>query len=116
MQCTGLTFLGMATGMVLGLCTQPYWNRCGTPLVQTIQINKLTSIPKEVPQVQRRARPGRAAAGVPTPDGAGGGRAGAHLALLAGVHDVSRGALDRAGARVRPVRHWHLLHLHVLLL
>ncbi|KAH9053374.1 MFS general substrate transporter [Lactarius vividus] len=27
MQCTGLTFLGMATGMVLGLCTQPYWNR-----------------------------------------------------------------------------------------
>ena len=29
MQCTGLAFLGMATGMVLGLCTQPYWNRCG---------------------------------------------------------------------------------------
>lgn len=26
-QCTGLTFLGMATGMILGLCTQPYWNR-----------------------------------------------------------------------------------------
>ena len=29
MQSTGLTFLGMAIGMLLGLCTQPYWNRCG---------------------------------------------------------------------------------------
>ena len=35
MQCTGLTFLGMAIGMILGLCTQPYWNRC--ELSQAIQ-------------------------------------------------------------------------------
>jgi hypothetical protein len=35
MQCTGLTFLGMAMGMILGLCTQPYWNRC--ELSQAIQ-------------------------------------------------------------------------------
>ncbi|KAI0301207.1 major facilitator superfamily domain-containing protein [Multifurca ochricompacta] len=26
-QCTGLTFLGIATGMLIGLCTMPYWNR-----------------------------------------------------------------------------------------
>jgi hypothetical protein len=39
LQSTGLTFLGIATGMLLGLCTMPYWNRCdhvflspGTPL------------------------------------------------------------------------------------
>jgi hypothetical protein len=28
LQSTGLTFLGIATGMLLGLCTMPYWNRC----------------------------------------------------------------------------------------
>ncbi|KAI9450430.1 major facilitator superfamily domain-containing protein [Lactarius psammicola] len=27
MQSTGMTFLGMASGMIIGLCTQPYWNR-----------------------------------------------------------------------------------------
>ncbi|KAH8999831.1 MFS general substrate transporter [Lactarius hatsudake] len=27
MQCTGLTFIGMAVGMLMGLATQPYWNR-----------------------------------------------------------------------------------------
>jgi len=27
MQSTGLTFLGMGAGMILRLCTQPYWNR-----------------------------------------------------------------------------------------
>ena len=27
LQSTGLTFLGIATGMLLGLCTMPYWNR-----------------------------------------------------------------------------------------
>jgi multidrug resistance protein len=27
MQCTGLTFIGMGVGMLLGLATQPYWNR-----------------------------------------------------------------------------------------
>jgi len=27
LQSTGLTFLGMATGMLVGLCTMPYWNR-----------------------------------------------------------------------------------------
>jgi len=26
-QCTGLTFLGIAVGMLLGLCTMPFWNR-----------------------------------------------------------------------------------------
>jgi hypothetical protein len=28
LQSTGLTFLGIGTGMLLGLCTMPYWNRC----------------------------------------------------------------------------------------
>lgn len=28
LQSTGLTFLGIAIGMLLGLCTMPYWNRC----------------------------------------------------------------------------------------
>jgi hypothetical protein len=28
LQSTGLTFLGIATGMLLGLSTMPYWNRC----------------------------------------------------------------------------------------
>lgn len=27
LQSTGLTFLGIGTGMLLGLCTMPYWNR-----------------------------------------------------------------------------------------
>ncbi|KAI9451097.1 MFS general substrate transporter [Russula earlei] len=27
LQSTGLTFLGIATGMLVGLCTMPYWNR-----------------------------------------------------------------------------------------
>jgi len=27
LQSTGLTFLGIAIGMLLGLCTMPYWNR-----------------------------------------------------------------------------------------
>jgi hypothetical protein len=28
LQSTGLTFLGIGTGMLLGLFTMPYWNRC----------------------------------------------------------------------------------------
>src|SRR5258708_841125 len=28
LQSTGLTFLGIGTGMLIGLCTMPYWNRC----------------------------------------------------------------------------------------
>jgi len=27
LQCTGLTFQGIAVGMLLGLCTMPFWNR-----------------------------------------------------------------------------------------
>ena len=30
MQCTGLTFIGMGVGMLIGLATQPYWNRYGS--------------------------------------------------------------------------------------
>lgn len=26
MQCTGLTFSGIGLGMILALCSQPYWN------------------------------------------------------------------------------------------
>jgi hypothetical protein len=29
LQSTGLTVLGIATGMLIGLCTMPYWNRFG---------------------------------------------------------------------------------------
>lgn len=39
MQCTGLTFIGMGVGMLLGLATQPYWNRYGLlspPMPQTL--------------------------------------------------------------------------------
>jgi len=28
LQSTGLTFLGIGLGMLVGFCTMPYWNRC----------------------------------------------------------------------------------------
>lgn len=31
MQCTGLTFSGIGLGMILALCSQPYWNAYVTP-------------------------------------------------------------------------------------
>jgi len=31
-QLTGLTFCGIGLGMLIGLSTQPYWNRSGTTL------------------------------------------------------------------------------------
>lgn len=37
-QMTGLTFLGIGLGMIIGLSTQPYWNRCvnfSAPSAQT---------------------------------------------------------------------------------
>ena len=142
LQSTGLTFLGMATGMLLGLGTMPYWNRCvQVPPCLFSELRPPPSTPhfpekaktdagllgwglllalqkkKEVPQVQRSARRPRPAGGVPSPDGASRWRARSALALLARPVDLPRPlrALDRVGAGVGAVRDGHLLHLHVLL-
>lgn len=72
------------------------------------------NISKEILQIQRYARAEGAAARVSAANGTGGGRAGADRALLAGVHDDPRRALDRAYTRDGPVWHGHLLHIHVL--
>ena len=72
------------------------------------------NIPKEVLRIQGNSREYRAPARVSATNGAGWRRVGADRALLAGVHDVPRSALDRAYTCDGPVRHGHLLHLHVL--
>ena len=36
LQSTGLTFLGIAVGMLLGLSTMPYWNRCDFHVLRAI--------------------------------------------------------------------------------
>jgi len=94
-----LAFLGMATGMVLGLFTQPYWNR-----------RYSTTITKTPTARKSRRRS----------SDSGWGRSVACLcpsrsSCYCSVHDVSRCAPDRAGARVGPVWHGYLLHLRVFL-
>jgi len=36
LQSTGLTFLGIAVGMLIGLSTMPYWNRCASHVLRAI--------------------------------------------------------------------------------
>jgi hypothetical protein len=55
LQSTGLTFFGIATGMLLGLSTMPYWNWCDPISSRTTLYpeKELTSarLPKEASQL-----------------------------------------------------------------
>jgi hypothetical protein len=68
----------------------------------------------EASQIQRGTWP-RTTGGVPSRDGAGRGGACTACAPLARPFDSPRRTLDRARARIGPIRHGHVFHLHVLL-
>ncbi|KAH9979928.1 hypothetical protein BGW80DRAFT_1454478 [Lactifluus volemus] len=105
--------------------TMPFWNRCG-PKFPSLSLPDLVHLqkkadrtnsfsPKELPSIQRYAWRGGPTSRVPSPDGTSGWGARPPLALLARVLHLPWRALDRTGACVGPVRHRHLLYLHILL-
>ncbi|TFY56809.1 hypothetical protein EVJ58_g7420 [Rhodofomes roseus] len=92
-QETGLAFLGMGVGMIAALSTQGLWNRYH----DTVAARHGGKLPPETRLVM--------------------GMVGAVLAprraLLDGVHDVPRGAVDPADHRILALRRGDHLHLHV---